>query len=85
MYYDEEKRGIFRKNELDVTINDFENICKNKMDPRYMSEEKDYYLMVYRKGNKNCPNEISKTVYTNTSWKSYKSSSCAFQPNSLLQ
>lgn len=55
------------------------------MDPRYMSEEKDYYLMVYRKGNKNCPNEISKTVYTNTSWKSYKSSSCAFQPNSLLQ
>lgn len=27
LYYDKKKRGIFRKNELEVTINDFEKIC----------------------------------------------------------
>ena len=75
LYYDEEKGGLFRKNELDVTLNDFEEICKKKLDPRYMSDEKDYYLMIHRR-RENFDNELAKTVYTNTSWKSYKSSSC---------
>ena len=61
--YDPKKRGIIRKSELEININDFERIAKSKIDYRYLDE--DYYLFVQRTPNYM---EFAKTVFTKKGW-----------------
>ena len=44
LQYNELKRGISIKTELDLSVLDFEKICLKKLDSRY--KDKDYYLFV---------------------------------------
>ena len=65
--YDPVRKGIIKKTELEININDFEKIVTNQIDKRYL--DKDYYLFIQRTPAGRSEMEFSKAVFNKTGWK----------------
>ena len=81
--YDPVKRGIIKKTELEININDFEKIVEKLIDPRYLN--KDYYMFIQRTPAGRSEMEFSKAVFNKSGWKQKKSTSSSLDNRCLLQ